>query len=270
MIYLYSGGVFMYDYDTIKVEIFDEIAVVKFNRPKVLNALNAKMTGEIADLFDELAVDDNVRGIIVTGEGRAFMAGSDLTEMKDRDAEAGWKFAQFTNYAFSKVSDIDKPTLCAINGFALGGGLEFSLCCDWRIASENAVIAAPEVGLGIIPCGGGTQRLPRLIGSGRAKELIFTGRKINAEEAERIGIINKVVSSESLMDEALRSMNEVIENSSTALKYVKQAIDTGLDMDLNNGLKAEINAAGMVFASDDKIEGVTAFLEKRKPSFRNV
>lgn len=270
MIYLYSGGVFMYDYDTIKVEIFDEIAVVKFNRPKSLNALNTKMSGELADLFEKLAVDDNVRGVILTGEGRAFMAGADISEMKDWDTAGGREFARFSNYAFSKVAEIDKPTICAINGFALGGGLELSLCCDWRIASENAVFAAPEVTLGIIPSGGGTQRLPRLIGSGRAKELIFTGRKITAVEAERIGLINRYVQSDELMTEAVNSMRSALANSSIALKYAKETIDTGLDMDLNNGIKTEINAVGMVFASDDRMEGVTAFLEKRKPSFRNV
>ena len=254
----------MYDYNTIKVEIFDEIAMVKFNRPKALNALNIEMSGELADLFNELANDKNVRGIILTGEGRAFMAGADISEMKNWDTAGGREFARFSNYAFSKVSDIDKPTICAINGFALGGGLELSLCCDWRIASENAVMAAPEVGLGIIPSGGGTQRLPRLIGSGRAKELIFTGRKISAAEAERIGIVNKVVPDEHLIDEAVGSMKEALANSSIALKYAKEAIDTGLDMDLDNGIKVEINSVGMVFASDDRMEGVTAFLEKRK------
>ena len=130
-------------------------------------------------------------------------------------------------------------------------------------------MAAPEVGLGIIPSGGGTQRLPRLIGSGRAKELIFTGRKISAAEAERIGIVNKVVPDEHLIDEAVGSMKEALANSSIALKYAKEAIDTGLDMDLDNGIKVEINSVGMVFASDDRMEGVTAFLEKRKPEFKN-
>lgn len=259
----------MYDYNTINVEINEDIAIVKFNRPKALNALNAEMTRELGELFDQLEKDSIVRGIILTGEGRAFMAGADISEMKDRDAEGGREFCRASNYAFGKIADITKPVIAAVNGFALGGGLEASLCCDWRIAGESAVFAAPEVNLGIIPSGGGTQRLPRLIGSGRAKELIFTGRKIKAAEAERIGLVNRVVPDSSLMDEALKDMKEVLANSAVALRYAKEAIDTGLNMDLADGIKIEINSAGMVFGGEDRLEGVTAFLEKRKASFKD-
>ena len=259
----------MYEYNTVKVEILNSIAVVKFNRPKALNALSTEMTKELSDLFDKLAVNDSVRGIILTGEGKAFMAGADITEMKEWGAFEGREFARLSNRAFSKIAEIGKPTVGAVNGFALGGGLEIALCCDWRIASENAVFAAPEVTLGIIPSGGGMQRLPRLIGSGRAKELIFTGKRINADEAEKIGLVNKVASYEDLMDEAMNSLGRALRNSSVALKYAKEAIDTGMSLDLNSGIKVEINSTGIVFASEDKYEGVTAFLEKRKPNFKN-
>ena len=259
----------MYKYNTINVEINDDVAIVRFNRPETLNAINTEMSGELADLFDKLETDKTVRGIIMTGEGRAFMAGADISEMKAWDAEGGREFARFANYAFSKVADISKPVICAINGFALGGGLELSLCADWRIAADNAVLAAPEVTLGIIPSGGGTQRLARIIGRGRAKELIYTGKKITAEQAERIGIVNTVVPADDLMDEAMKSMKVTLKNSSIALRYAKQAIDAGLDMDIANGIKVEINSVGMVFGSEDRLEGVTAFLEKRKPDFKN-
>ena len=189
--------------------------------------------------------------------------------MKERDAEGGREFARVSNYAFSKVAEISKPTIAAVNGFALGGGLELSLCCDWRIAAESASFAAPEVTLGIIPSGGGTQRLPRLIGSGRAKELIFTGRRINAAEAERIGLVNRVVADDELMEEALKDMRLALANSAVALRYAKEAVDTGLNMALAEGIKVEINAAGMVFGSEDRAEGVSAFLEKRKAVFKD-
>lgn len=259
----------MYEYNTVKVEIFKSMAIVKFNRPKALNALSTEMTKELADLFDKLALDDRVRGIILMGEGKAFMAGADITEMKEWGASEGKEFASLSNRTFSKIAEIRKPTVGAVNGFDLGGGLEILLCCDWRIASENAVFAAPEVTLGIIPSGGEAQRLPRLIGSGRAKELIFTGKRINADEAEKIGLVNRVVSYGDLMDEAMNSLETALRNSSVALKYAKEAIDTGMSLDLNSGIKAEINLTGMVFVSEDKNEGVTAFLEKRKPSFKN-
>ena len=259
----------MYDYNTINVDMNEDIAIVRFSRPKALNALNHEMTLELAELFDKLENDPAVRGIILTGEGRAFMAGADISEMKERDAEGGREFARVSNYAFSKVADISKPTIAAVNGFAMGGGLELSLCCDWRIAAESASFAAPEVTLGIIPSGGGTQRLPRLIGSGRAKELIFTGKRIKAAEAERIGLVNKVVPDEALMDEAVKSMREALANSAVALRYAKEAIDTGIGLSLADGIKVEINSVGMVFGSEDRLEGVSAFLEKRKAVFRD-
>lgn len=259
----------MYAYNNINVEMHEDIAIVKFSRPKALNALNAEMTLELADIFEKLESDKNIRGIILTGEGRAFMAGADISEMKDKDAEGGREFCRLSNYAFGKIADITKPVIAAVNGFALGGGLEAALCCDWRIAGESAVFAAPEVTLGIIPSGGGTQRLPRLIGSGRAKELIFTGRRINAEEAERIGLVNRIVSDEDVVCEALKDMKAVLANSAVALRYAKETIDAGLNTDIANGIKMEINAAGMVFGSEDRVEGVSAFLEKRKAKFKD-
>ncbi|GFI61749.1 short-chain-enoyl-CoA hydratase [Clostridiales bacterium] len=256
-------------YNTIKMEMVDDIAIVKFDRPKALNALNTAMAKELDKLFDGIRNDVNIRGVILTGEGNSFMAGADISEMKEWKASGGREFARYSNYVFSKISDLDKPVIAAVNGYALGGGLELSLCCDWRIASDKAIFAAPEVTLGIIPSGGGTQRLPRLIGTGRAKELIFTGKKLTAADAEKLGIVNCVVSSEKLMDEAINSMREALKNSSIALKYAKETIDIGMDMDLKNGIRNEINAVGMVFDSEDRLEGVTAFLEKRKPCFKN-
>ena len=259
----------MYEYKTIKVEKREDIAIVCFNRPKCFNALNSEMSHELAELFDRLEADTTVRGVVLTGEGKAFMAGADISEMKAMDTASGREFGRFSNYAFSKVADISKPVVGAINGFALGGGLELALCCDWRIGAEDSVYAAPEITLGIIPSGGGTQRLPRLIGSGRAKEMIFTGKKIKADEALRIGLINKVVPAVNLIDEAVVSLKQALANSSVALRYAKESIDTGLDMDLKDGIKNEINCVGMVFSSEDRIEGVTAFLEKRKAEFKN-
>ncbi|HKM01617.1 MAG TPA: enoyl-CoA hydratase-related protein [Sedimentibacter sp.] len=253
----------------IEVKVEDGIAIVKMNRPKALNALNSDTLNELVSIFDTLKKDDSVLGVIVTGEGKGFVAGADIVQMQPYKSIEGRSYADFAQGVFNKIEALEKPVIAAVNGYALGGGSELSLSCDIRIASTKAVFGQPEVGLGIIPCFGGTQRLPRLIGSGMAKEMIFTGRQVKAEEALAIGFVNKVVEPEVLIEESLKMMKDILKNASIAVGFAKVAINKGLEMDLQNGLELEKDVAALCFATDDKDEGMNAFVEKRKAIFKN-
>ncbi|NLB34050.1 MAG: enoyl-CoA hydratase/isomerase family protein [Tissierellia bacterium] len=253
----------------IEVKVEDGIAIVKMNRPKALNALNSDTLNELVSIFDTLKKDDSVLGVIVTGEGKGFVAGADIVQMQPYKRIEGRSYADFAQGVFNKIEALEKPVIAAVNGYALGGGSELSLSCDIRIASTKAVFGQPEVGLGIIPCFGGTQRLPRLIGSGMAKEMIFTGRQVKAEEALAIGFVNKVVEPEVLIEESLKMMKDILKNASIAVGFAKVAINKGLEMDLQNGLELEKDVAALCFATDDKDEGMNAFVEKRKAIFKN-
>ena len=254
--------------ENVKLELEDHILVVTMNRPKALNALNNQTLDELQEVTKMIVEDDDVYGVIITGEGRGFVAGADIVQMKPYKSEEGRTYAGYAQDTFNKIEALDKPVIAAVNGFALGGGCELALSCDIRIASEKAVFGQPEVTLGIMPCFGGTQRLPRLIGAGLAKEMIYTGRQVKAEEAKQFGLVNKVVAAEELIDTAKAMMKDILKVSPIGIKYAKIAINKGADMDLKNGLELEKDLVGLCFATEDKEIGMTAFLEKAKPSFR--
>lgn len=253
----------------IQLTVEDEVALVKMNRPKALNALNNETLSELNTIFDSIRDDSSVRGVIIIGEGKGFVAGADIKQMQAYKSLEGRAYADNAQSIFNKIENLEKPVIAAVNGYALGGGCELSLSCDIRIASTKAVFGQPEVGLGVIPCFGGTQRLPRLIGTGIAKELIYTGRQVRAEEALTIGLINKVVEPEVLLDEARDMMKAILKNASLAIGFAKVAINRGMEMDIANGLELEKDIAALSFATDDKDEGMNAFVEKRPAVFKN-
>lgn len=255
--------------ENIKIEYNDGIAFLIMNRPKALNALNNKTLDELEKAFEVFEKSEEIKGIIITGEGKSFVAGADIAQIQHYNSEKGRDYAGYAQVVFNKIESIRKPVIAAINGYALGGGCELAMCCDLRIASEKAIFGQPEVKLGVIPCFGGTQRLTRLVGAGRAKDLIYTARHINPDEALSIGLINRIVSEESLLDEAMAYMKTIINNAPMAIKYAKMVINKGADIDLKNALELEKDAAGLAFATEDRQEGMTAFLEKRNPVFKN-
>ncbi|RVU54686.1 enoyl-CoA hydratase-related protein [Anaerosphaera multitolerans] len=255
----------MYKY--LKEEFKDNILIVTISKEESLNALNSELLEELNDYFTELADREDVKVVILTGAGKAFVAGADIKEMSELSAEEGYKFANKGMEAFFKIERLNKPVIAAINGFALGGGCELALSCDIRIASKKAKIGQPEVGLGITPGFGGTQRLPRAIGTSDAKRMIFTGEHVSADEAYRIGLVSEVVEPEELLDKALELANKIAKNSKIAVRYAKQAIDTGMQTDLNSGMDIERANFGLCFATEDQKEGMKAFLEKRSAQF---
>lgn len=251
-------------FENLLMEVENEIAVVTINRPKSLNALNSATLAELNACFDEIQNRKDIKVLILTGSGsKSFVAGADISEMVGATPIEGRTMGLLAKDAFLKLENMPQVTIAAVNGFALGGGCEISMACDIRVAAENAKFAQPETGLGIIPGFGGTQRLPRLVGKGRAKELIFTCDMIDAQEAYRIGLANKVVPQEELIDYCKKMAAKIMDKGSLAVSIAKQAINMGLDMDLNNGLALEANLFGLTFATADKKEGMTAFLEKR-------
>ncbi|PAB57653.1 short-chain-enoyl-CoA hydratase [Anaeromicrobium sediminis] len=255
------------NYEMLILEKKDRMAILKLNRPNALNALNSQILLELDKAIDNIKEDDSVDVLIVTGEGKAFVAGADISQMKDLNAEEGRKFGILGQRVFRKIETLEKPSIAAINGFALGGGCELAMSCDLRIASERAKFGQPEVGLGITPGFSGTQRLPRLVGVAKAKELIFTGKIIKAEEAQSIGLVNKVVDKESLLDEAISMAQSIIKNGQLAVRYSKMAIDRGMQGDIDTGIEVEANLFGLCFATKDQKEGMTAFVEKREANF---
>lgn len=247
----------------------DKIAIITINRPKALNALNSETLIELDLAIDEISKDDEIYALILTGEGKAFVAGADITEMKDLDVMGGRKFGILGNKIFRKLETLEKPVIAAVNGFALGGGCELSMACDIRIASSRAKFGQPEVGLGITPGFGGTQRLARLIGTGMAKQLIYTGDIINAEEALRIGLVNKVVEPEQLLEEVKLLAKKIVNNAPIAVKLSKTAINRGMQMDIDTALMYEAEIFGECFSTVDQKNGMIAFLEKTEKSFQN-
>lgn len=257
------------DLENLKVEVKNQIALITMNRPKAMNALNNATLHDLLTTINWIGEKDDILGVIITGEGKAFVAGADISQMKDYKSEDGRKYASFAQNVFNKIESLEKPVIAAINGYALGGGCELSMSCDLRIASEKAIFGQPEVNLGVIPCFGGTQRLSRLIGVGRAKDLIFSGRFIGADEALQFGLVNKVVETEKLIEEAFNMMSIIVEKAPIAIRYSKIAINVGMDLDLKNALELEKDLAALSFATEDKTEGMYAFLEKRKTHFKN-
>ena len=254
---------------TIRYEKQDNIGIITINRPEALNALNTAVFNELEPLVGEIERDATLAALIITGEGRSFVAGADIGEQCPMDLEAGRKWARRGSSVFRRIEKLEIPTIAAVNGFALGGGCELALTCDIILASEKAKFGQPEVGLGITPGFSGTQRLPRRVGIGKAKELIFSGKMIKADEAKTIGLVNEVYAPEALMDAALEMARSFTKNAPIAVKYAKACIDRGMQMDLDDGIALENELFAMCFATADQKEGMTAFLEKRPAVFRN-
>lgn len=247
-----------------------KIAIVTINRPKALNALNSQTLKEIDFVLDEIENDDEVLAVVLTGAGeKAFVAGADISEMKDMNTIQGRKFGYLGNKVFRKLENLYKPTVAALNGFTLGGGCELAMSCDIRLASTKAKFGQPEVGLGITPGFGGTQRLSRLVGLGMAKELIFTGKIVNAEEAYRIGLVNRVIEPENLLNDAKALANTIAAQAPIAVALSKAAINRGIQTDIDTALSYESEVFGECFATEDQKEGMTAFIEKRDKNFIN-
>ncbi|MDQ7096697.1 enoyl-CoA hydratase-related protein [Desulfosporosinus sp. PR] len=255
-------------YETIIVAIEEGIATITLNRPEVLNALNSQVFEELADAAAKLGADDSVRAVIITGGDKVFAAGADIKGMASLSAVDVAASARPSMKAFNLLENMRKPVIAAVCGYALGGGCELTLAADVRIAAANAQFGLPEIKLGILPGGGGTQRLPRLIGAGKAKELIFSGDFISAEEALRIGLVNKVVPAEQLLPEAQKMARKFASRGAVALGLAKTCINEGLRMDLELGLQYEHKCFSLLFATEDQKEGMQAFIEKRKPTFR--
>ena len=257
-------------YKTLLYEKADGIARVTLNRPEALNALNSTVYTELYDVFESIEHDESVRVVVLTGSGeKAFAAGSDVVEMQHMNSLDIQKFVATIRKASDRIYTLTKPTIAAIHGYALGGGCELSMCCDLRICSEKARFGQPEINLGLIPGACGTQRLARLIGVAKAKELIYLGDMIKADEAFRLGLVNKVVPPEKLMDEAMEWAAKLASKSSPVLAMAKMAINTGIDTDITSGLNIEARCVALCFATEDQKEGMTAFLEKREAEFKN-
>ncbi|UCH89956.1 MAG: enoyl-CoA hydratase/isomerase family protein [Thermoplasmata archaeon] len=257
------------EYNYLHLTKSDNCAIVEIDRPPV-NALNTDVVVEISQLFQELESDPEVSAVILIGRGKAFVAGADISEMENMSSAEAEQFSARGQNAMNAVANIPKPVIAAINGFALGGGCELALACDIRLAAPDASIGQPEVKLGVIPGFGGTQRLSRTVGPGTAKELIFSGKTLNAAEALAAGLVDRVVGSASeLMPEAKALAAQICNNSPSAVTEAKKLINDGLDVPLNAGLEMEKTAFAELFGTPDQIEGMKAFLEKRKPKFQN-
>ncbi|HSE83432.1 MAG TPA: enoyl-CoA hydratase-related protein [Thermodesulfobacteriota bacterium] len=247
----------------------NDIGTLTINRPKVLNALNWKTLREIRSFLEDILPKENLKVLIVTGAGdKAFVAGADIAEMSDMNDREFQEYVDFAHRVYELIESESSPCIAAINGYALGGGCELALSCDIRIASEKAKLGFPEVKLGIFPGWGGTQRVTRILGLGRTKELVFTGEMIDAEEAARIGLVEKVVPHDKVMEEVRRIANIVAKRGPIAVRLAKAAINAGSEMDLNKALLLEKTLVSLCFGSEDRIEGMKAFLEKREPSFK--
>ncbi len=245
------------------------IATIKINRPKALNALNKQALQEISSRLDDAEEDETVKVIVITGAGdRAFCVGLDLKAVKDISAVDGMNLSLLGQKLTKKIEELRKPVIAAINGYTLGGGLELAMSCDLRIASESAKLGQPELNVGLIPGWGGTQRLPRLVGRGIAKELIFTGKMIDAKTAQELGLLNKVVPPEKLKSAAKELARELMTKPPVGLQLAKQLINSSIETDLTKGLVQEAQAFGVLASTEDFDEGVAAFIEKRKPKFK--
>ena len=257
-----------FEYDNIVVEVADGVATLTVNRPKVLNALDEHTTTEIADAAARIDADPEIRVLIVTGAGdKAFVAGADINVLATYGPVEGRRGSQLGQRAFDRLEQMGKPVIAAVNGYALGGGCELALACHMRIASDRAKLGLPEINLSIIPGHGGTQRLPRLVGKGRALELISTGRQVGAEEAERIGLVNRVVPHDELMAEVGQLAKELAAKPPLAMRYAIAAVSEGLECSLTEAQAIEAGYFGLCCATEDKFEGMHAFLEKRKANW---
>ncbi|GAW92057.1 enoyl-CoA hydratase-related protein [Calderihabitans maritimus] len=252
----------------VKLEVEGKIAVITIDHPPV-NALNAQVMAELDEALDQVASDKEIGVLIITGAGeKAFVAGADIRQFPELDEKAGRELSARGQAIFDKIEELAIPVICAINGYALGGGCELALACDIRVVAENAKLGQPEVNLAVIPGYGGTQRLPRLVGAGKAKQLIFTGDAIDAQEAYRIGLADELVPAGQALEKAKEMAKKILTKGPVAIRLCKEAINRGLQMPLKEGLALEAELFGKACATEDKNEGAKAFLEKRKPNFQ--
>ena len=255
-------------YSTLLFDVTDGIARITINRPDKLNALNAAVIGELGQAVTQIETDDAIRGVLLTGAGpKAFVAGADISELASQGPVDGKARAQQGQLVFRRLERCGKPVVAAVNGFALGGGCELAMACHLRVASEGARFGQPEVKLGLGPGYGGTVRLPRLVGKGRALELLLSGEMIDAAEAWRIGLVNRVVPADRLLAEAEAMLLKILENGPLAVRFVIEAVDAGLELSVDDALLLEANHFGLLSATADMREGTAAFLEKRKAAF---
>lgn len=258
-------------YETIIYEKKNMVGLVTLNRPKSLNAISYKMKEEMAAVFDEMEQDNDIRAVIITGGTKAFCAGADIKERSGiRRTQPEFYFNQRKTHVdfYGRIENFPAPVVAAISGVAVGGGCEIALACDLRIASDTARLGLPELKLGALPSGGGTQRLPRLIGAAKAKELMFLGEFVDAAEAHRLGLVNRVVPVDRLMEEATSVATRISEQPPLAIKYAKCCVNVGMQLDLASGLDYESQCASILTTSEDRIEGFKAFTEKRKPVYK--
>jgi enoyl-CoA hydratase/carnithine racemase len=256
-------------YETLKIAREGSIAILSFNRPEAMNALSTQTARDLLAALEQLEQDSGVFAVVLTAEGdKAFCVGADLKERKNMSREDMKRQRALFVRTFTAVAEFAKPLVAAVNGFALGGGCEFALCCDFIIASEKAAFGLPEVGLAIIPGGGGTQLLPRVIGRNKAKELIFTGRRISAREAYELGLVNHVAPAEKLMEKTMEIMLEIVKNGPVALQQAKRAVNLGIELDLHTALALEAECYNVCLTTEDRDEGLKAFNEKRKPVYK--
>lgn len=257
------------EYKFIILEKKDHVAKITINRPQQLNALNVDVLKELECAVYEVKEDRNIYVLIITGAGeKAFVAGADITYMKDMTPQQAVEFASLGQRVFNTIENLPIPVIAVVNGYALGGGCELALACDIVIASSRAKFGQPEVNLGVIPGFGGTQRLPRIVSKNKAKELIFTGDMISADEAKSIGLVNKVVEPEKIMEEAETMAKKIISRGPVAVKYAKRAINYGIEAGLYPGLELEKTLFANLFVTEDQKEGMNAFVEKRQPLFK--
>ncbi|MDJ0913272.1 MAG: enoyl-CoA hydratase-related protein [Desulfobacterales bacterium] len=258
-------------YENIIFEVDNGLATITFNRPHAMNALNTDLLNEFENALISIADDEAVRLLILTGAGeKAFVAGADITELATYNALKAKRFAYRGQQILGQLQHLPIPVIAAVNGFALGGGSEMALACDIIYASDNAMFGLPEITLGLMPGFGGTQRLPRLIGMNRAKEMIFSGKMISAADAYAIGLVNKVCAAGTLLDEVRQTAQTIASKGRVSLRAAKQAINRGINTDLATGCHIELDAFALCFASTDAAEGTKAFLEKRKPEFKGT
>lgn len=257
----------MAQYKLINIEVNEEVCILKINRPEALNALNSGIFREMKTFLEELTGDKKIRALIITGEGKAFVAGADIAEMVNMNSEEAEQFSRTGQELFSSLENLDIPVIAAVNGFALGGGCELAMACDVRIASEYARFGQPEVSLGLIPGYAGTQRMPRLLGLGNALYYLMTGDQIKSDEALRIGLVQKLVEHENLLDEAFELAKKISSKGTNAVRKVKKTARQGLAKGMNSGSELETKEFGSLFGNEGT-EGMNAFLDKRKPNWK--
>ena len=255
-------------YLNILIEKKDSIGIIKINRPNFLNALNKDTIFELTNAVEELEKDKNIKVVILTGEGKAFIAGADIKQMKDMDSSEAKKFAEAGHNLLMNIENSRLPFIAAVNGYALGGGCEVMMACDICIAASSAKIGQPEINLGVHPGFGGTQRLPRLVGRMKAKEILLTGDNIDANEAHLIGLVNRVAPDDQIMQEAEKIANKIANKTTVQTDLIKKLVNKGMDIDLKRACELEISYFSSSFSTEDQKEGMAAFLEKRKPNFK--